>query len=353
MDLSLSLIEDVVPELHTTYRLRIRMLSLLLAEGPMGRKTMALRLDLTERRVRAETDVLDRQGLLEKLASGMVLTTKGEEAITLAHRLFRLETDIQVLERELADLLGIQSALIVNGVLGLNDGTEAKMAQALSTYLADHLDKGQQVIAVTGGSTVQAVVPHLSNRLLTDGRSFTVVSARGGMGDEAANQPNTISERLAQLLGGQSISLYAPESLNTATYQMLLKEPQINKTLQRLKEANVLIFSVGNADIMAKRRDLDAKACDFIKSKAAIGEAFGCFFDKEGKIVYRVPRIGIQIEDIHQVKWPILVAGGEVKADVITAFAKIAPQQLVLITDEGASHMVLNGAKLYWYKIVV
>ncbi|MCP6368097.1 hypothetical protein NL479_27590, partial [Klebsiella pneumoniae] len=76
-------------------------------------------------------------------------------------------------------------------------------------------------------------------------RHFTVVAARGGIGDASATQANTISDILAQKLYGHNISLYAPENLSEVANMALMNDPVIQSTLKRLKEANILLFSVG------------------------------------------------------------------------------------------------------------
>ncbi|RPA64994.1 hypothetical protein EF384_00850 [Aerococcus agrisoli] len=332
----------VVPELKEDYFERIRVLQRILKDGPIGRKGLAENLAMTERPLRTITDILKRQGLIDSSPAGMTITSQGERAIATGQDLWRDISKIHLHEKALADVLNIADARIVSGDIDLDKNILFEMGLQVSKYLDNKLSDGNHTIAITGGSTMLAVSEHIQLNHSAN-RHFTVVAARGGIGDASATQANTISDILAQRLHGHNISLYAPENLSEVANKALMNDPVIQSTLSRLKEANVLLFSVGSAKIMARRRGLDSKSNSKIKTDHAVGEAFGCFFDKDGNIVHRVPRIGLQLEDLADVDLPILIAGGNMKAEAIQAFAKLAPKQLVIITDQGASNTVLNG----------
>ena len=65
-------------------------------------------------------------------------------------------------------------------------------------------------------------------------------------------------------------------------------------------------------------------------------------FDEKGQIVYRISRIGIQLEDLASMECVIAVAGGTSKAKAIVSYMKHAPKQTCLITDEGAAKAILK-----------
>lgn len=333
---------EVVPELIPVYQRRIKILQTILNEGPIGRKLLADRLGMTERPIRSESELLKRQQLIESTAVGMQITAKGEQAIASASEFWREMAAMHADEQVLAKQLNIADVRIVAGNNDQAAQVLNEMGLLVTNYLDQQLGPGQHTIAITGGSTMLQVAAHIQPTLVHN-RQFTVVPARGGIGDSVAAQANTISDLLAKRLNGINLSLYAPENLTEPAYQALLNEPSLQNTLAQLKKANVLLFSVGDANIMAGRRGLDENSRRIIQEKAAVGEVFGCFYNEAGEIVHRIPRIGLQMEDIHKIALPILVAAGSNKAKAITAFAKIAPQSLVLITDEGASQTILNG----------
>ena len=93
---------------------------------------------------------------------------------------------------------------------------------------------------------------------------------------------------------------------------------------------------------MAHRRSMSKDLVAMLKEKRAVGEAFGYFFDESGRVVYRISRIGIQLEDLASMDCVVAVAGGASKAKAIVSYMNHAPKQTCLITDEGAAKAILK-----------
>lgn len=53
---------------------------------------------------------------------------------------------------------------------------------------------------------------------------------------------------------------------------------------------------------MAQRRQMSETDMATLTKRQAVGEAFGDFFDQNGQIVYRVPKLGLSISDLEK-KW--------------------------------------------------
>lgn len=338
----LNKIEEVVPEVHLTYRERINILRAVSQFGPIGRKMLADKVLMTERRLRSEAEILKEQLLLASSASGMVITPRGEEALRNAQKIFRELAKFEETEEILARTLGFKTAIVVEGDLEGDTSVYLQMAIELNHYLDETLPHGQHTLAVTGGTTIQAIVDHLPPYHLTHERQFVVASARGGMNEHSEYQSNHVSGQLANKLNGENIPLYVPETLKKDTVELLIQEPEIKENLAKLRQCNIFFFSVGEAESMALRRHLDSEVIQEIKDRQAIGEVLGCFFDKTGQIVYRVPRVGLQFEDLKHISYPILIAAGVKKAEAIRAFSVNAPKQTVLITDEATCHYILS-----------
>jgi central glycolytic genes regulator len=92
---------------------------------------------------------------------------------------------------------------------------------------------------------------------------------------------------------------------------------------------------------MAERRKTTPEDFKKIIEEKAVAEAFGYYFDQEGKIVHKVQTVGIQLEDIDEVPNVIAVAGGASKAKAINAYMKQALDS-VLVTDEGAANELIR-----------
>ncbi|MBX6395267.1 MAG: hypothetical protein IRY98_06020, partial [Alicyclobacillaceae bacterium] len=73
------------------------------------------------------------------------------------------------------------------------------------------------------------------------------------------------------------------------------------------------------------------------------GEAFGYYFDREGRIVHQQYTLGLGLADVRHMRAVLAVAGGKSKGEAITAVARaISPH--ILVTDEGAARVILSSA---------
>jgi len=145
---------------------------------------------------------------------------------------------------------------------------------------------------------------------------------------------------------GQYRAMYLPEDISEKSFESLQKETSIKSVLELIYRSDVVIHSIGTASVMAERRNLSAKEQKIIDNGEAVSEAFGDFFDQSGKLVYKVPRIGLHVRDLDKIKYVIAIAGGQSKAKAIQSYMKNAPHHTILITDEGASKLILRDNPL-------
>ena len=122
----------------------------------------------------------------------------------------------------------------------------------------------------------------------------------------------------------------------------LLKEPAVQDVVELIEHSNAVLHSIGEALHMANRRSMSDEQIELLKSRKAVGEAFGYFFDEDGKVVYKIPRVGLQLKDLASMNCIIAVAGGVSKAKAIAAYMHHAPSQTYLVTDEGAAKTILK-----------
>lgn len=124
------------------------------------------------------------------------------------------------------------------------------------------------------------------------------VPARGGLGENVVFQANTIAASMAQQAGGYYTTMYVPDNVSETTYNTLLLEPSVINTLDKIKQANVILHGIGDALKMAHRRQSPEKVIEQLQHHQAVGEAFGYYFDTQGQIVHKVKTIGLQLEDL-------------------------------------------------------
>ncbi len=342
MHRELEWIETVVPDMINVLNRRFLILKSIKADQPVGRRTLAARLVLSERVLRTETDFLKQQGLIQSNKSGMALTENGVVVVRgLGTYLDRL-LNLQETERKLNALFQVQGCLVVPGDSDQDGAVVGSMGRTVNELLQALLPSQKNIIAVMGGTTMATVARSLDPSL-SRGRELVFVPARGGIGERIDIQANNICAQMADQTNGQHRALYVPEHVSEKTYQPLLREPAVQEVVSLIKQSNAVIHSIGQAITMAKRRSMPQKAIDSLRKNDAVGEAFGYFFNQKGEIVQKLSRIGLQLEDLATMKCVIAVAGGASKAQAIAAYMKFAPHQTYLVTDEGAANLILKG----------
>ena len=106
-----------------------------------------------------------------------------------------------------------------------------------------------------------------------------------------------------------------------------------------MERIDVLLFGVGEAQTMAKRRSLPEELMVELNAKGAVSEGFGYYFNKAGEIVHEISTIGISLEVYKNLGTVIAIAKGEEKAEAIISIAKLNPN-LILISDESTINKI-------------
>ena len=343
MHTELAWLKAIAPDLMGVVTKRYQVLQFINWMAPVGRRTLAEQMKISERALRTETDFLRGQGLLESSKSGMVLTAKGLETFHGLDHLMNQLLGIKDDEKRLATHLEIDHCLVVSGDADQSSRVLDELGKTLNSTLQLLLPPGHLTIAVMGGTTMA----HLASQLtfqLSAGRELSFVPARGGLGEAVTIQANSIAAAMAEATDSKYRALYVPENLSSESYESLIKEPSVKEVLTLIDKAQVVIHSVGDALVMAKRRGMSPDTIRMLKAKHAVAEAFGVFYDAEGKVVYKIPQIGLQLADLDHIPYVFAVAAGKSKSKAIAAYMQHAPSRTWLLTDVGATNSILTGA---------
>ena len=345
MDDVFSLIESVIPEVNEALLQRLELMNILHnVQGRIGRQMIAERLGITERMSRSLIDHMREQGLVDISQQGVTLTQHGMNTMIILQRLLNESDSERFLDLELKirHKLGVDHCHIVAGNGDINDDVFVLLGQAVQEILIKHLPHRESVIAVSGGSTLAKVGKQFSTEL-SRGHDITFVPTRGGFSGAYDIQSNTIGGIMAQQTHSRYVPLFAPENISPETSDVLLQDPSIHRAIELSKKADSLLISVGTAEIMAERRDINDRQKQFIEDESAVGEVFGVFFNKEGEKILRYPRMGMQLEDIEAIPLLITVVAGASKAQAIDAYYKLAPHHGWLVCDESLANKIIYG----------
>ena len=343
MEGTLRLQKRLIPDIYEVMQKRYNILRTIRTLQPVGRRSLSLTMDITERILRSEVEFLKDQKLIIIASSGMTVTKEGEEVLDHLGGVIRQLSGIDDMERLLQEKLDLEKIIIVNGDSDRSPWVIDELGRAGASRMKSLLT-GKNIIAVTGGTTMAAIgrmLPNVSE--LPDVDDILFVPARGGLGKGVQYQANTVCEQMAEKMHARYRVLYVPDNLSEAAYNTLTSEPSIHEVLELLKSSNIVVHGVGEAKTMAERRKESDESLRELDNKKAIGEAFGYYYDEDGNIIQKVHTVGLQLNDLVNADHVIAVAGGASKAKAIRAYIKMAPKKPILITDEGAAIQLLKG----------
>lgn len=334
-----SVMERFAPELMELMTTRYQVLWQVLHNQPIGRRQLGKNVNCSERVVRTEIDILKSRGALQTTAAGIYLTPYGEEMLRDIDEYVPWLFNIQTLSEQLKERYGLEEVIIVPGDSYLSDFAKNDLGRAGAEYLRKKL-YSSCILAVTGGTTLAEVAN--SMREVTYSERVCVVPARGGLGENVELQAGNIAAKIARAIGGQYRLLHIPDNVEESTAAALKKDVHISEVVKIIKSANILVHGIGPAMEMAYRRGLSASELDFLKKHQATGEALRYYYDRWGKIIFEIPGIGLERQDLENIELIIAVAGGSNKAQAIKAVLN-SRQEKVLITDEGAAQQIIFG----------
>lgn len=333
------LLEKLAPKEMASIGRRFDILHGIALYEPVGRRLLSQKLELSEKIIRNETEFLRAEGLIEVDGNGMGLSEKGAGILEGLSDFFMHLEGLKGMEEKVKRIIGCRHLVLVQGNADVDAGTEALLGESASKELL-RLLKDDHVIAITGGMTVKSVVEATRQ---TYGRyaSCLVVPARGSIGSRMEIQANSLVALLASRLQCGYKLLNIPDNLSQASIENIIKEPEIRDVLETAKNADVVLFGIGQAESMAHRRQLDKEAFESLMEKKAVGEVLGFYYNSNGEAVFNSRSVGIKTGELKPDAYLIAVAGGESKARAILSARHILKNGS-LILDEGAAKKIME-----------
>ncbi|MCY6371092.1 sugar-binding transcriptional regulator [Clostridium ganghwense] len=341
MQYNLEIQKKIVPELLELLDKRYNILTTIYYNQPIGRRMLANYLGIGERVVRNEVSFFKKQNLIDINSDGMTVTPEGREILEKLKEFVHELKGLAEMEDFLRKHLDLKDVMVVPGNVDENELVLDEMGKSAANYIKDLLDD-KMIIALTGGTTIKKMVDNMPKT--SDYRHLLVVPARGGLGRNVEIQANTLVAKLAEKLSADYKMLQLLENVDYAEIFAILNEESIKEVQESIGKANVLVYGIGKADEMARRRGSKEEKISELKEDGAVGEAFGCYFDRKGNIVFLSHTAGIKSEDTKRIEYRISIAGGKSKAEAIIGVQRYNAKN-ILITDEGAAKEIINIIK--------
>ncbi|MFH1879277.1 MAG: sugar-binding domain-containing protein [Bacillota bacterium] len=332
-----ALMQTIAPDLAEQIERRALVLERIDALQPVGRRMLAGRLNLPEREVRSIAATLKDNGLVTLGAAGMALTPEAENIMPAARRFSRELRGLTRMEAALGKLLHVPRVYVAAGDADQDPHVLHEVGRLAAGKLRSILRSGA-TLAVTGGQTMLALAQTLPHGTPMN---VMVVPARGGIGRELETQANTVAAEIAARLGGHHRLMHLPDDVDDAAMTELRRMPDVSETLDLLQRADVVLYGIGRADEMGQKRQLPAELFNAVLLRGAKAEAYGCYFNLDGDVVYSASSVSRDLGKLKPDCAMIAVAAGGRKADAIRAVMNSRPQAM-LVTDEGAARAMLK-----------
>ena len=324
---TLSIFQKIAPDVMGTIKERYLLLRHIADAEPVGRRTLAGLSGLSERVVRSHVDVLRRSGIVRFTTLGIAMEPEGKRLMPDLLECFLRLNNLDDMQRQIRQKLGLKNVYIVPGDSD-SDKTAKEELGRRGALLLNDLFGSVDTVAISGGSP-----ECLAN--------VTILPARGSMGNHVEVQANYIAANIASKTHSSYRMIHIPEGLSDSALQMMLKaDRQTQENVAMTARAQV-VFGIGRADRMARKRGMTTLQRDALHSLGACGESLGCYCGLDGKILYGTNNVGISLREIKYHPHIIAVAGGASKAEDIVGVMR-ACHTGTLVTDEGAAEKIIQ-----------
>ena len=252
--------------------------------------------------------------------------------------------DLESLEQKLASKYHLKEVIVVYSPTYEYSSVKHYLSIRAAEYLSEIVIDGT-VLGVSWGSTIYEVARKLQKLPV---KGVEVVQLKGGT---SFSNVKTYAWETLNLFANafQTIPVYLPLPLifaNPSTKKMVMHDPHIQHIIERGREAQVAVFTVGsvNDDALLFRLGYFSDEEKKLLKEKAVGDVCSRFIDQNGQICdenINNRTVSIELEELCKMDRSILVAGGERKTPAIHA-ALTAGYANVFITDQHTSKQLLS-----------
>lgn len=262
---------------------------------------------------------------------------------------FHIETsDVEYIELEsaLRQRFHLHDAMVTLAVEPDEiDVRYAVLARNTADWLTAHLRDGMRV-GLGMGRTISHLPDYFAPAQPIDCTFGEVVG--GAAAHSGRFAAYNVTSKMAELAGGRPEYFYAPMlASNSVAYRSIVQEPAVAQALERARNSNILIQSVGPVDetaILHIHGHLTREELQLLRERGAVGDMLGHYFDAQGRPVPNPVSdrvIGLSLADVARIPLSVVMAGGPEKVQVLLAALR-GELFNVLITDAWTAQQILD-----------
>ena len=250
------------------------------------------------------------------------------------------------LEKKIKNMFKLDEVIVVSTDGLAPEKIKKTVGQAGSYYLSKNLGDAKQV-GISWGTTLLELVKEYP----FEQREINIVPLVGGIGTHQVEiHANQLAYELARKMDGTSSYLYAPAIVETQELKdYLLEIPDIAMVLEKGKNVDVALISIGNPYTSSTLRELGYLQDDDLKQlhkMGVVGDIASHFFDQEGDLVNHPLNdkvIGLSPELLKQIKKVVAIVEGTHKVESLSAALKGGYINVLIIDEESASALIMRN----------
>lgn len=254
---------------------------------------------------------------------------------------------VQELSELVKEKFQLKECIIVDTPVNEDNVLKKEIGKKAADYLHQIVKDGD-IIGTTWGTTIFEIARQVEKKSVYD---LNIVQLNGGV---SYSETNTFASEILNYLG---------KAFNTSPHflplpaivdhllvkQAIVSDRHIRRVLDLGKQANIVILTVGdrNEDSTLVKADyFTENDLRIIKEKNAVGDICSRMIDINGNVCHKeidARTIGVELEDLKQKEYSLLVAGGLNKVEGITGALR-GGYANVLITDKFVAEALLAKA---------
>jgi len=283
-----------------------------------------------------QTEIADQLDISQTTASRLLKRAQDEQIIQI-----NINSPLGIyadLERELESTYGLKEAIVVDSLP--NEKQILRDLGAAAAYYVNNTLKENEVIGISSWSaTLLATVDSMTPLPKSNGSQ--VIQILGGIGTPTAEtHAMHLVSRMAGLVKGKAILLPAPGIVGRQEMRDLyLQDPFVCEAIDSFNRVTMALVGIGGVDpsdlLTLSGNVFSKEELESLRSQGAVGDVCLRFFDAKGSPIQtplndRV--IGMELEQLRQVKRSVGIAGGQRKLTAIKGVVR-GGYINVLITD--------------------
>ncbi|MGG1397192.1 sugar-binding transcriptional regulator [Bacillus salipaludis] len=290
-----------------------------------------------------QQEIAKRLGISRPTVSRLLVQAKQEGIVQI--KIFNPTEDVEQIARQVKEKFQLKHC-VVTPVASFEDPLiKEKLGGAAADYLYKIVESGD-TIGITWGTTIYQLVKKMQPKNVKD---VTIVQLNGGVSySESNTYAAEIVNGLANAFNTTPHFLPVPAIVDSnVVKEAIVADRHVKKTLELGKKANIAIYTVGEPDVQSTLMQAGYffdQDIEILRKNKTVGDICSRFINQEGLICNETLNdrtIGIQLSDLAEKEYGILLAGGASKIDGIYG-ALTGRYANILITDQYTARSLLE-----------